>query len=396
MLASGRVCSGHAWRDLAMSAGGASAPRHHPMSGQPTGASLRPASLASSLTAGAAPHIAGTVLLWFRRDLRIADNPALIAALQTGAAVVRLPVHLTALPDAEPTLQRRLCQARGIRRSSGCGSTAAVGSCSCFKDAHHCPSRVSLQKQSVAALCRGRVLLHCKSACVQTISRQQTGSRGIFCHHMAFHRCLSCACHLQQGYTSAARLLPVQVQVCVGSDRGGPHHSVTASGYRVDSSVRMPEQVPVYVWAAEEEGQFQPGRCSRWWLHQSLRAFEGDLNALGARLVYRRAPESRVALLQLVEETGAQVPHASVNILVPTPFDRTRCALLPCTASACEEYRRPAAPHIVRQFCQSLFTFSDAHSRVALPELAKETGAQVARTSAPFHAFVFGLSESSL
>ncbi|KAK9843673.1 hypothetical protein WJX81_001963 [Elliptochloris bilobata] len=64
--------------------------------------------------------------------------------------------------------------------------------------------------------------------------------------------------------------------------------------------------VPVYVWAAEEEGQFQPGRCSRWWLHYSLLAFEADLAALGARLVYRRAPESRIALLQLIEETGAQ------------------------------------------------------------------------------------------
>lgn len=100
---------------------------------QPTSATLRPASLASSLTAGAAPHIAGTVLLWFRRDLRIADNPALIAALQTGATVVRPHVHLTALPDLDPTLQRRLCQARGFRRSSGYGSTAAFGSCSCFQ-----------------------------------------------------------------------------------------------------------------------------------------------------------------------------------------------------------------------------------------------------------------------
>ena len=68
-----------------------------------------------------------------------------------------------------------------------------------------------------------------------------------------------------------------------------------------------PVQVPVYVWAAEEEGQFQPGRCSRWWLHHSLRAFEADLAALGARLIHRRAPESCIALLQLIEETGAQV-----------------------------------------------------------------------------------------
>lgn len=71
-------------------------------------------------------------------------------------------------------------------------------------------------------------------------------------------------------------------------------------------------QVPVFVWAAEEEGQFQPGRCSRWWLHHSLRAFEADLAALGARLIYRRAPESCIALQQLIEETGAQVGRLMV------------------------------------------------------------------------------------
>lgn len=67
-------------------------------------------------------------------------------------------------------------------------------------------------------------------------------------------------------------------------------------------------QVPVFVWAPEEEGQFQPGRCSRWWLQKSLQALEGDLRALGSSLIYRCAPESRTALLQLVQETGAQVP----------------------------------------------------------------------------------------
>ncbi len=61
------------------------------------------------------------------------------------------------------------------------------------------------------------------------------------------------------------------------------------------------------MWAPEEEGHFQPGRCSRWWLHQSLKAFEADLRALGTSMVYRRSNESRSALVQLVEETGAQV-----------------------------------------------------------------------------------------
>lgn len=34
-------------------------------------------------------HQLGTVLLWFRRDLRVADNPALCAAVQAARYVVR-------------------------------------------------------------------------------------------------------------------------------------------------------------------------------------------------------------------------------------------------------------------------------------------------------------------
>ena len=72
-------------------------------------------------------------------------------------------------------------------------------------------------------------------------------------------------------------------------------------------------QIPVYVWAPEEEGLFKPGRCSRWWLHQSLKAFEKDLAALGTSMVYRRSRESCISLVQLVQETGAQVRHSAVS-----------------------------------------------------------------------------------
>ncbi len=65
----------------------------------------------------------------------------------------------------------------------------------------------------------------------------------------------------------------------------------------------------MYVWSPEEEGLFKPGRCSRWWLHQSLKAFQKDLAALGTSMVYRRSQESCMSLVQLVQETGAQV-HA--------------------------------------------------------------------------------------
>ena len=68
-------------------------------------------------------------------------------------------------------------------------------------------------------------------------------------------------------------------------------------------------QIPVYIWSPEEEGLFKPGRCSRWWLHQSLKAFQKDLAALGTSMVYRRSQESCMTLVQLVKETGAEVWH---------------------------------------------------------------------------------------
>ena len=62
----------------------------------------------------------------------------------------------------------------------------------------------------------------------------------------------------------------------------------------------------MYVCATEEEGQFQPGRCARWWLQSSLQSFQAQLEGLGSRLVLRKACDSRAALVQLVQETGAR------------------------------------------------------------------------------------------
>lgn len=64
--------------------------------------------------------------------------------------------------------------------------------------------------------------------------------------------------------------------------------------------------VAVFLWSPEEDGQFQPGRCSRWWLNQSLAGFRQDLSALGCTLVLRRVSEARQGLLDLVHEVGAQ------------------------------------------------------------------------------------------
>lgn len=90
--------------------------------------------------------------------------------------------------------------------------------------------------------------------------------------------------------------------------------------------------IPVYVWAPEEEvrcrgvawplgllpavpgpsfvlllqGQFQPGRQTRWWTKHSVMCLSQRLQQLGSRLVVRRARESGQALSELVRETGAQ------------------------------------------------------------------------------------------
>ena len=62
----------------------------------------------------------------------------------------------------------------------------------------------------------------------------------------------------------------------------------------------------MYISALEEEGQFQPGRCTRWWLQSSLHHLAEELQGLGSRLILRKAAESRIALVELIQETGAQ------------------------------------------------------------------------------------------
>lgn len=61
--------------------------------------------------------------------------------------------------------------------------------------------------------------------------------------------------------------------------------------------------IPVFVWAPEEEGPWQPGAASRWWLHQSLAALDRALRRAGSQLIIRRGPTLN-ALQSLVKETG--------------------------------------------------------------------------------------------
>ena len=62
--------------------------------------------------------------------------------------------------------------------------------------------------------------------------------------------------------------------------------------------------IPVYIHAPHEEGQWQPGAASRWWLHYSLSSLGRDLRKLGSRLIIR-AGNSLEQLQQLADETGA-------------------------------------------------------------------------------------------
>lgn len=64
-------------------------------------------------------------------------------------------------------------------------------------------------------------------------------------------------------------------------------------------------QIPVYIWSPEEEGQFQPGRCSRWWLRASLGSLEKELVAAGSRMLYFRGADARSVLAALAADVGA-------------------------------------------------------------------------------------------
>ncbi|KAL3687848.1 hypothetical protein R1sor_014157 [Riccia sorocarpa] len=63
--------------------------------------------------------------------------------------------------------------------------------------------------------------------------------------------------------------------------------------------------IPVYIWAPEEDGQFHPGRVSRWWLKQSLIQLDVSLRSLGAPLVMRKSHDTLTVLLDIAQQVGA-------------------------------------------------------------------------------------------
>lgn len=62
--------------------------------------------------------------------------------------------------------------------------------------------------------------------------------------------------------------------------------------------------VPVYLFSPEEEGDWQPGGASRWWLHHALASLRDALAERGLSLVLRRGG-SLAGLRELITQSGA-------------------------------------------------------------------------------------------
>eukprot|EP00897_Mesotaenium_endlicherianum_P001685 jgi/Mesen1/1544/ME000134S00662 len=71
------------------------------------------------------------------------------------------------------------------------------------------------------------------------------------------------------------------------------------------AAARLGTVIPVFVWSPEEEGQFYPGRVSRWWQKQSLIHLDATLRALGTPLIMRKARNTLAVLLEIIHATGA-------------------------------------------------------------------------------------------
>lgn len=71
------------------------------------------------------------------------------------------------------------------------------------------------------------------------------------------------------------------------------------------AGVRAGAVVAVFIWAPEEEGQYYPGRVSRWWLKHSLAHLDSSLRSLGTALITKRSTDTVSTLLEVVKSTGA-------------------------------------------------------------------------------------------
>jgi len=88
------------------------------------------------------------------------------------------------------------------------------------------------------------------------------------------------------------------------------------------AGVRAGAVVAVFIWAPEEEGQYYPGRVSRWWLKQSLAHLDSSLRNLGTRLITKRSTDTVSSLLEVLKFTGATqlyFNHLYGQFPVPSP-----------------------------------------------------------------------------
>ncbi|CAL5047797.1 unnamed protein product [Urochloa decumbens] len=64
--------------------------------------------------------------------------------------------------------------------------------------------------------------------------------------------------------------------------------------------------LPLFIWCPADHEQYYPGRCSRWWLKQSLAHLGKSLESLGCPLTLIHAEDSTLAaLLESIHSTGA-------------------------------------------------------------------------------------------
>jgi deoxyribodipyrimidine photo-lyase len=66
--------------------------------------------------------------------------------------------------------------------------------------------------------------------------------------------------------------------------------------------------IPVFIWSPDDHGAWSPGRASRWYISESLRALDSELRDRGSRIILRAGP-AREVLSELVDEIGADAVY---------------------------------------------------------------------------------------
>ncbi|EFJ29038.1 hypothetical protein SELMODRAFT_92414 [Selaginella moellendorffii] len=63
--------------------------------------------------------------------------------------------------------------------------------------------------------------------------------------------------------------------------------------------------LPIFIWCPAEEGEFQPGRHSRWWLKQSLIHLDASLASYGCSLLLQKGNDTLSVLVNIARATGS-------------------------------------------------------------------------------------------